>query len=146
MTCMVPGPPPLRTERVRIAGQAENARVRRMSWLLVAIVVGFGLFAATPRAAACECFNIPVDAGLANAQAVDFGDIVAAPYRDALHEAGPPDTSAAPPGSDDPTRTHVDPGAWPEVIFIVALFVFGVVLRGSRSRRPTGGPADRRRP
>ena len=41
-----------------------------------------------------------------------------------------------PPGSDDPDRTHADPGAWPFVVFIVALFTFGLVVRGTRPRRP----------
>ena len=54
--------------------------------------------------------------------------------------------ATAPPNSDDPYRTHLDPGVWPILIFIVALFVFGLVIRGSRPRRRPGpaSAADRR--
>lgn len=64
---------------------------------------------------------------------------------EALRDQDLPDTAIAPPGADDPDRPHVDPGVWPVVVFIVALFVFGLVVRGSRERRPSdGSPADRR--
>jgi len=54
--------------------------------------------------------------------------------------------AAAPPDSDDPNRQHLDPGVWPILIFIVALFVFALVIRGSRPRRRPGPAAtvDRR--
>jgi hypothetical protein len=67
---------------------------------------------------------------------------------EALRAQGLPDTATEPPGADDPDRPHEDPGVWPLLVLIVALFVFGLVLRGSRTRRKRGEPlnaADRGR-
>jgi hypothetical protein len=67
---------------------------------------------------------------------------------EALRAEGLPDTATEPPGADDPERPHADPGVWPLLVLIVALFVFGLVLRGSQTRRKRGEPlnaADRGR-
>jgi hypothetical protein len=57
------------------------------------------------------------------------------------------EAATAPPDPGDVTRNHSDPGVWPELVLIFGLFLFGVVVRNSRSRRQrTGTAADRRRP
>ena len=115
---------------------ADNPRVRGLSGLLTAVMALFVLVTA-PAAAAGG--HVP---------APQSGPATAVPAA-ALPGTNPRSPSGAdavaPPGTGDVDRHHEDPGAWPGLIFIFALFTLALVRRGRRARRRPPGRARRRR-
>jgi hypothetical protein len=61
----------------------------------------------------------------------------------AIHEPSGATTAVPPPGDDDPARPHQDPGVWPDLVFILGLFAFALVMRGTRPRRTPAAAPDR---
>src|SRR5690348_13686373 len=100
------------------------AAVRGLTGLLTAVLF------------AVAAFGLPGQRAVAAAVPMTVGRTVTA----IPHAQGLPLTAAEPPGADDPDRVHVDPGVWPLLVLIVAFFVFGLVLRGSRARRERRDP------
>jgi hypothetical protein len=138
-----------------LAFSTRMAAVRGLTGLLAALLLVIDAFVLPRPAAACTGSNTPVadpirgtaarviptiaDApGACNAIAAGQHGVVV------LAAEGLPDTATEPPGVDDPNRAHIDPGVWPLLVFIVAMFVFGLVVRGSRSRRDREDVAEPR--
>src|SRR5690348_14455409 len=90
--------PAVRGRATRSAPLPENASVRHLTTLLAAMVLGAALIALAapwhPSAAAMPALTLVREAGSSASQPAT------------VYDATPP------PGSDDPDRTHADPGAW----------------------------------
>jgi hypothetical protein len=120
------------------------AAVRGLTGLLAALLLAAVAFAVPRPVAACTALVAPSDDADAGPTVSCAATVLAVPNAPVLGQ-DLPDTATAPPGADDPNRVHIDPGVWPLLVFIVAMFVFGLVIRGSRSRREPRDPPDRRR-